>query len=336
MATLGVLALPFASDDGGLDGGPKEIVAVMESMGRKLAVEPLLEEVVLAAGLLARAGSAEQKEQWLPRIMGGTAHLALAHFEHTARFSQAGVTVRASAHPEGTRLDGQKAMVPFAGSADLWLVSAKNETPADPDDIGFYLVSPDAGGIERRDYRLMDGMAASFISFRNVRTLGRLPGGAEAFDLAADGARLAAGAQMVGIMSFIYESTLEYLRNRRQFGASVASFQAIQHRLADLYVSLEQARSLVYRAALTFDVPNRRAVGIAGMKSYVSGAAVTLGEDCLHLHGAMGMTDELDIGIGFKRLRVLAALLGDCDEELSRYVWLRAESDRAERLTGGS
>lgn len=331
MAQLGILALPFASKDGGLNGGPKEIITVMESMGRTLAVEPLLEEVVLAAGLLAHAGSSQQKAQWLPHVMDGTAHLALAHFEHAARFNDQNVTVRATAHSGGPRLDGEKSMVPFAGSADLWVVSAQGEkTSTEPNGIGFYLVSPNVGGIERRDFRLMDGTVASFISFRNAQTSGYLPRGAEAFDLVFDAARLAAGAQMVGIMSSIYDSTLDYLRNRRQFGNPIASFQAIQHRMADLYISLEQSRSLVYRAALTFDAPDRRALGVASMKSYVSGAATALGEDCVHFHGAMGITDELEIGFGFKRLLVLAAFLGDCDHELSRFIRLRCEADRAQ------
>lgn len=331
MAALGVLALPFASEDGGLNAGPKEMITVMESMGRSLAVEPMLEKVVWAAGLFARAGTTQQKTQWLPRVMDGTAHMALAHFEHAARFNARHVRVRATAHPGGTRLDGEKSMVPFAGSADLWLVSAQGQnTSTEPHSIDFHLVSPDAGGIERRDFRLTDGTVASSITFRDTPTSGHLPHGAEAFDLVFDAARLAAGAQMLGIMSTMYDSSLDYLRNRRQFGAPIGSFQAIQHRMADLYISLEQSRSLVYRAALTFDSPGRRTLEVAGMKSYLSGAAVALGEECVHLHGAMGMTDELDIGIGFKRLLVLAAFLGDCDDELSRFTRLSCEADRVQ------
>jgi alkylation response protein AidB-like acyl-CoA dehydrogenase len=327
LASLGVLALPFASDEGGLDGGPKEMITVMESMGRTLAVEPFLEEVILAAGLLGRAGTAQQKAQWLPRVMDGTAHLALAHVEQAARFDLQRVSVRATVDLQGARLSGEKSMVPFAGSADLWIVSAQGEkTSTNPTGIRFHLVSPDAAGIERRDYRLMDGTLASVISFRNAPSSGCLAEASEAIDFVFDAARLAAGAQMMGVMTFIYDSTLDYLKNRRQFGAPIASFQAIQHRMADLYVSLEQSRSMVYRAALTFDIPGRRALGVAAMKSYVSGAAVALGEDCVHLHGAMGMTDELEVGIGFKRLLVLASFLGDCDDELSRYMRLSRDA----------
>ena len=336
MARLGILALPFASDDGGLNGGSKEIITLMESMGRALAMEPLIEEVVLAAGLLARAGSTQQKAQWLPRVMDGTAHLALAHIEPAARFNVRHVTARSTAHAGGVRLNGEKSPVLYANCADLWIVSAQGQgTSTEPQGIGFYLVPPDAGGIERRDFRLTDGTVASSISFRNAEISGCLPKGAEEFDRVLDAARLAAGAQMVGIMSSIYDSTLDYLRNRRQFGAPIASFQAIQHRMADLYTSLEQSRSLVYRAALTFDVPGGRALGVSGMKSYVSGAAIALGEDCVHLHGAMGMTDELDVGIGFKRLLVLAAFLGDCDDELSRFVRLSREAEQSTGPTPG-
>lgn len=320
MAALGLLGVPFASADGGLDGGPWELLTVMEALGRSMAVEPVLEEVVAAAGFLARAGEPAQKAQWLPKILSGEAHIALAHFEHAARFSLAGVQVRALPRGAAVTLEGTKSMVPLASTADVWIVSARDEGgDSDSGGIAFYLVAPGASGIERRDFRLTDGSVASSIVFRGAPVMGRLRGGFAEFETAMDVARLAAGAEMVGLMTVLFESTVDYLRTRKQFGAPLSSFQAVQHRLADLYVLLEQSRSQLYRAALAWKAPAR---AVAGMKSYVSRAAVEVGEACVHLHGGIGMTAELALGFGYKRLLVLASLLGDPDSELTRFLRL--------------
>jgi alkylation response protein AidB-like acyl-CoA dehydrogenase len=324
LADLGLLGLIFSAEDGGLGGKSRELSAVMEALGSGLVVEPMLEEVILAGGLLAHAGSPLQKQQWLPQIISGKAHLALAHFEHAARFNLSDVRVRAQARSGGWVLDGEKSVVQWAGGSDQWIVSAREHGDhADPEGIGFYLVSPGGRGIERRDFYLTDGASASAIRFRGAIASGRLPGGFESFSRCVDLARLAAGAEMVGIMSALFDSTLEYLRTRKQFGAPLASFQAIQHRLANLYVQLEQSRSQVCRAALLLDSRSSVSCSVAGMKSYVGRAAVELGEACVHLHGGIGMSDELDLGHGFKRLVVLAHLLGDPDTELMRFTSLR-------------
>jgi alkylation response protein AidB-like acyl-CoA dehydrogenase len=324
LADLGLLGLIFSAEDGGLGGKSRELSAVMEALGNGLVVEPMLEEVILAGGLLAHAGSPLQKQQWLPQIISGKAHLALAHFEHTARFNLSDVRVRAQALSGGWVLEGEKSVVPWAGGSDQWIVSAReNGDHSDPEGIGFYLVSPGGHGIERRDFCLTDGARASSIRFRGTLASARLPGGFESFSRCVDLARLAAGAEMVGIMSALFDSTLDYLRTRKQFGAPLASFQAIQHRLANLYIQLEQSRSQVCRAALLIDSRSNVSCSVAGMKSYVGRAAVELGEACVHLHGGIGMSDELDLGHGFKRLLVLAHLFGDPDTELMRFTTLR-------------
>jgi alkylation response protein AidB-like acyl-CoA dehydrogenase len=292
----------------------------MEALGRGFVVEPVFEEVLVAAGVLAGIGQPSQKADWLPRIMAGEAHLALAHFEHAARFNLAHVQLRAVERGRTTVLDGEKTVVPLAPGCDRWIVSAREGgAPADPGGIGFYLVSPEAAGIERRDFRLADGSCASSIRFRNVVAGERLRGNYPEFCAAIDSARLATGAEMLGIMTTLFESTVDYLRNRRQFGAPLASFQALQHRLADLYVLLEQSRSLVYRAAVCVEGGIQRERSIAGMKSYVSAAAVKIGEECVHLHGGIGTTDDLVIGHGYKRLLVLASVYGDASSELMRF-----------------
>jgi alkylation response protein AidB-like acyl-CoA dehydrogenase len=318
LADIGVLGLPFTAADGGLDYGPRELITVMESLGRGLCSEPVLEEVVIAGGLLARAGDEEQKRAWLSRLIAGQIHLALAHFEHTARFDLGDVRLRARTSAEGFVLDGEKTMVPLAAAADQWIVSAQSGNAAE-DSIGFYLVTPSSAGIERRDYRLIDGASASAVEFHGVRANGRLRGGFADLAAVIEVARLAAGAEMVGLMSTLFESTIEYLKTREQFGRPLSSFQALQHRLADLYVRLEQSRSHLYRAAGCVQDDADRHSAVAGMKSYISRAAIELGEECVHLHGGIGTTDDLAIGRGYKRLLLLANLFGDPNSELVRF-----------------
>jgi alkylation response protein AidB-like acyl-CoA dehydrogenase len=335
LAELGVLGFLIPGDEGGLGGGPRELITVMEVLGSVFAVEPVLEEIVIAGNLLARTGSREQKDAWLGRIVSGQAHLTLAHFEHASRFQTSRVQMQAR-HVDGqVLLEGDKAVVSMAATADQWIVSAREPqagadianvaagahgaSGADGANIGFYLVAPTAAGIERRDFRMVDGSIASAIRFKAVRTNGRLGGNLSDFMATLDVARLAAGAEMVGIMGTLFSTTIEYLKNRHQFGVPLASFQALKHRLADLYVLLEQSRSHLLRAVACIGAGAAGERAIAGMKSYISRAATQIGEECVHLHGGIGMTDDLALGHGYKRLVLLASLFGDANSELVRY-----------------
>jgi alkylation response protein AidB-like acyl-CoA dehydrogenase len=322
LAEIGLLALPFPPEDGGLGGGPVEIITVMEVLGRALAVEPVLEEVVVAGGLLVRAGTRDQKDRWLPAIMDGSAHLALAHFEHSARFNLAGVQTHVRHSARGAELHGAKTLVPVGEAADAFIVSARDDREGDgPAGIRLYLAAADAPGLQRRGFRLADGSAACCLVLDGA--IGeQLDGDFRCLSAAVQASQIAAGAEMLGIMSMLFDATLEYVRTRRQFGAALGSFQVIQHRLVDLYVLLELSRSQLYNAALCNGGERERA--IAGMKSYLSSAALTIGEHCIQLHGAMGTTDELPISHGHKRLLVLATLFGDADSELERYMRLTA------------
>jgi alkylation response protein AidB-like acyl-CoA dehydrogenase len=297
LAELGLLGLPFETRDGGLGGGLTELMTVMEALGSGFVAEPYLEELVIAAGVMA-------------------------HLEQTARFNLADIRVRARRRADGFCLDGEKIVVPLAGAADAFIVSARDHgTNTDPAGIGFYLLPQQAAGVERRDFRLVDGSIASTLVFRGAVTLEKLSGGYADFLWVIDRARIAACAEMIGIAATMFQSTLEYLRARKQFGAALASFQAIQHRLADMYVSLEQSRSQLHRAAL-YAAGAERERAVAGMKSYVSAAAVKIGEQCIQLHGGIGITDELSLGNGHKRLLVLATMFGDSEFELQRFMRL--------------
>jgi alkylation response protein AidB-like acyl-CoA dehydrogenase len=320
LAGLGVLALPFDAEDGGLGGGAVELMTVMEALGRALAIEPVLEEIVISAGLIAAAGTAEQKARWLPAVIAGEAHLALAHVERSARFDLDDVRTTARVANGVATLDGDKSFVPAGAAADAYLVAARQAGTDGRADIRHYVVAADATGLERKTFRLVDGSVASQLTLRGVRGE-PLAGGFEQFSQVVERAQIAAAAEMLGIMSLLFDSTLEYVRNRRQFGAPLGSFQVIQHRMVDLYVMLELSRSQLYRAALVAG-ERERARAVAGMKSYLSTSGVSMGEQCIHLHGAMGTTDELAIGHAHKRLLVLATLFGDADHELDRFIAL--------------
>ncbi|HET8612922.1 MAG TPA: acyl-CoA dehydrogenase [Sphingomonas sp.] len=320
MGELGLLGLPFAAEQGGMGGGPIELMVVMEQLGRGLAAEPYLFDLILAGRLLDRAGSESQREAWLPGIISGERRLALAHGERAARYNPLFVQCRATRHKGGATLDGVKTFVLAGSGADAFLVSAREHGgPDQPEGLSLYLVRADAAGLDRRDYRLVDGSAACELHLRDVPGE-PLEGGADALLAAFDEARVAACAEMIGIMALLFETTLDHLRTRKQFGQPIGSFQAVQHRMADLYAALEQSRSHLYRAALVADEDAPTA--IAGAKSFISAAAVRLGEECIQFHGGMGTSDELIIGRGHKRILLLATLLGDSESELGRYVGL--------------
>ena len=305
LAECGLLALPFSSDDGGMDGGVVEIVTVMEGFGRGLVAEPLLSEVLVAGRLLATLGSEEQRQRWLPALIAGKKHLAFAFAEHGSRWNLRRIETRG----ESGTLSGAKTMV--SGYADAYIVSA-----VAGDTTGLFLVDADAAGIRKRDYRLVDGSVASELCFDGVMAEA-LSGSIDEVETVLDVARLAIAAEMVGIMGYLFDSTLGYLKQRRQFGAAIGSFQAIQHRMADRYASLEQARSQLYRAMLA--EPQQRSSATAAAKAYIGCASIRMAEECVQLHGGMGISEELDIGAGLKRLLLLSTLFGDVEHEIGRY-----------------
>jgi len=310
LAELGVLSLPFAEPDGGLGGGAVEIATVMEEIGHGLVAEPLLDCLLVGGGLIAHAGTAPQRQAWIGRIMAGEAQVALAWAEHGTRFD---LDRPATIFSDGA-LHGAKTLV--AGAADAYVVTATDRGVAK-----LFLVAADASGLHRRDYRLVDGSIACELAMDGIAAE-PMAAGLETLSAVADRARLAASAEMVGIMTLLFDTTLDYVRQRQQFGVAIGSFQALQHRLADQYAALEQARSQLYRAMLA--EPDEAQAAIAAAKSYISTAAVRLGEECIQLHGGMGVSDELDLGHGHKRILRLASYFGDAAHELQRY-------DRARR-----
>jgi len=313
LADLGVMALPFAAADNGLGGGAIELITVFEALGRGLVVEPILDAIIVAGGLLDCAGTPEQRGQWLPGIITGTARLALAHAETAARYNLAFVETTAEPRGDGIVLTGRKDFVVAGSGADAFIVSARGG-----DGIGFYLVPAGAAGLERRDYRIVDGGVASDLVLHDVRlpTSVKLRGGLEALDAVVANASLAVAAETIGLMALLLDTTVDYVKTRHQFGQALSKFQVIQHRLADAYSAAEQARSMVYRAALA--APDMRAA--AGAKAFVAEAGLIVGHTAIQLHGGMGMTDELLVGHAHKRIVMLSHIFGDSAAALDRYL----------------
>ncbi|WP_066961204.1 acyl-CoA dehydrogenase family protein [Rhizorhabdus dicambivorans] len=309
LAELGLLALPLAEEDGGLAGGPVELMVVAEALGRGVVAEPYLTEILFAGQLLARAGTPAQKERFLANVAAGAVHIAVAHAEPASRFALDDVETRFT---DG-RIDGTKTFIVAGAATDAFIVTARGEDGT----IGLYLVEAGAAGITRQDYRLIDGATAAQIGFAGTPAE---PMAGDISILAAliDELRVPIAAEMLGLMSALFDTTLDYIRVRKQFGASIGSFQAIQHRMADQYMAVEQSRSLLYRAALA-EGEGAEAARI-GAKAYIAEAGVRLAEEAIQLHGGMGITDELIVGHAYKRMLLLASLFGDPDTEIKRYA----------------
>lgn len=319
LADMGVLAFPFEEDLGGFGGGNIELITIMDAVGRAVAVEPLLPVIVMAGGIIDKAGTPAQREEWLPRLTSGETIATVAHSEHAARFDQRKITTHAAPAGDTWVLTGTKHMVPLAAFADVFVVSASLPDGA----TGLFLVASDASGLRATGYRMADGSVAGTLSLSDAPAE-VMDGGQDELDAILGNARLAICAELLGVMTMMFDATLDYIKTRSQFGQTIGSFQAIQHRMADNYSLLELSRSHLYRAAaLPANDPSRDAA-IAGAKAYISTSATALGEDAIQFHGGIGTTEELLVGQAFKRALLLASLLGDSDWEIRRYLAMTA------------
>lgn len=326
-AELGVIGALFSEDDGGFAGGGFDIAVVFEALGRGLVVEPFL-DTVLAGSAIAHAGSPAQKAL-LAEIIGGTRIAAFAHGEPEAHHELARVQTRARRAGGQWVLDGVKAVVQHGEQADVFVVSARGAGAQDDEaGISLFLVPAATPGLSLRGYPNIDGGRAAELTLAGV-TLG-----ADAL-LGAEGAAsatiehsvgkgvLALCAEAVGAMDVAKDTTLEYLRTRKQFGVPIGSFQALQHRMADLLVEIEQARSAVINAAAALDaerVTRERALSAA--KFTIGRVGTRVAEECIQLHGGIGMTWELPLPHYAKRLVMIDHQLGDEDHHLARYIAL--------------
>ena len=325
-AEMGLLGLPFAEDDGGFGGGPVETMIVMEAFGEALVVEPYLATVVLGGGFLRAAGSAAQKEALIPDIVAGERLLAFAQTERQARYDLCDIATTARRSGEGWVLDGAKGVVLHGDSADTLVVSARTAgAQRDSGGLGLFLVPADAPGVERRGYPTQDGMRAAEISLAGVRVgpdtvLGDPEGGLAVIARVIDEAMAALCAEAVGAMAQCQALTLDYIKTRQQFGTAIGQFQALQHRAADMFVALEQARSMAMFATMMAHEPDAdaRSRAVAAAKVQIGRSGRFVGQQAVQLHGGVGMTMEYRIGHYFKRLAMIDTLFGDADHHLAR------------------
>jgi alkylation response protein AidB-like acyl-CoA dehydrogenase len=311
LAEMGVLGLPFAEDDGGMGAGPIEVGIVAHEIGRVIAPEPFLASVVLAGGVVCAAATDEQRAEVIGPLAAGESVLAFAHAEPGGRWSPSASDVKASGDGTEWTIDGVKEPVLHGARADRLVVSA---VLADGG-TGLFLVEAEASGLTRDGYATFDGGRAAKITFEGTPAtpLGE-PGKDQtaAIANALDGARVAAANEAVGAMEFALDATSEYLKSRKQFGVPLKTFQALTFRAADMYVSLELARSVTAWATMVLDAKNDEmsdAAARAGLQVSRSGRHV--GQEAIQLHGGIAMTAEYSVGNYTSHLTALDHLLGD-------------------------
>ncbi|ACA14804.1 acyl-CoA dehydrogenase domain protein [Methylobacterium sp. 4-46] len=325
-AEQGLLAVPFAEEDGGIGGGPVETMIVMEAFGRALVLEPYLATVVLAGGLMRRAASAAQRAEWLPGLIGGETRYAFAHHERQARYDLHDVGLSARRDGAGYVLEGDKSLVLHGDSADRLIVSARTAgSRRDRGGIGLFLVDARAEGVSRRGYPTQDGQRAAEISLSSVKVgpeavLGAPEDALPAIERVVEEAIAALCAEAVGAMDRMHALTVEYLKTRKQFGTPIGSFQVLQHRAADMFIALEQARSMAFLATMMAGEEDaaERARALSGAKVQIGRSGRIVGQGAVQLHGGVGVTMEYSVGHFFKRVTMIDTLFGDADHHLAR------------------
>jgi pimeloyl-CoA dehydrogenase small subunit len=323
-AEFGLLALPFAEEHGGVGGGPVETMIVMEAMGRALALEPYFSTVVLGGGFLRLGGTTEQQAEIVPAIADGSRKLAFAQVERQSRFDLNHVETKAAKNGGDYLISGAKGVVLHGDSADRLIVTARTAGGArDATGIGVFLVDATAPGVTRHGYAMQDGLRGAEISFDKVRVpasavLGDPEDGLRLVERVVDQAIAALAAEAVGVMSAMHALTVEYLKVRKQFGVPIGQFQVLQHRAVDMYVALEQARSITLYATMMADSDDQgeRSRAAHAAKAEIGRGGRFVGENAIQLHGGVGMTMEYAAGHYFKRMTMIDLMFGDSEHHL--------------------
>jgi alkylation response protein AidB-like acyl-CoA dehydrogenase len=316
LAEMGLLGLPFAEADGGMGAGPVEVSIVAEEIGRVLAPEPFVEAVVLAGGLVSDLGTDAQRAQVLGALAEGSLIPAFAHSEVGSRWEASARSVTATEDGGSWRLSGVKEPAPHGARADLLVVSALVEG-----ETRLFLVQADAEGLTRSGYRNHDGSRSAKVEFSGTpaQPLGDSTGDqSAAIAKALARARVAYGHEALGAMETALTTTAEYLKTRKQFGVPLNRFQALTFRAADMYVSLELARSTVMWATLVVDADGDVVAAADRARLQTSRASRHIGKEAIQLHGGIGVTAEYKVGHYTSRLTAIDHLLGDGDWALAR------------------
>jgi alkylation response protein AidB-like acyl-CoA dehydrogenase len=308
-AEMGLTGLPLPADYGGFGGGAIDLMGVMEAFGEALVVEPYL-PTLMGALLVARGGTAAQKDAILPAVVEGKMRLAFAHVERGARFDLASV----AAAEKGGTVSGEKLAVAGVPAAEMLVVSAKGAGG-----LGLYLVEAKNAAIKA--YRTVDEMPAGDVTLKGALAQ-KLEGGLPLIEEVTDFATALVCAEAVGAMKFACDTTLEYLKTRKQFGVPIGTFQALQHRMVDMYVAYEQAKSMACLACSkvdSFENANDRARAVSAAKIKICDSARHVSQEAVQLHGGMGMTEELKVSHTFRRLTAIQQQFGDADHHLERF-----------------
>ncbi|WP_186119371.1 acyl-CoA dehydrogenase family protein [Burkholderia gladioli] len=321
-AELGLTALPVPEASGGLGGGALDMLVAMQALGAALVVEPYWATAVGAEALRLAASEHQADRTLLARVAGGEARLAVAFDEPGARYELLAIDSRAEPVGDGFRLSGSKALVRHGAQAQAWIVPARQPDGA----IALFLVERGAAGADVEDYRTIDGQRAATLRFSSAPARRLVDGsrGAETLERIADYGIVLLCAEAIGALDALNRATLDYTRTREQFGTPIARFQVLQHRMVDMLIHTEQARSLAYLAALRYadDDANQRRRAVSAAKVRVGQAARFVGQQAIQLHGGMGMTNEVAAAHLFKRLSIIDLTLGDVDHHTARFASL--------------
>ena len=317
LAEMGLTGIPFSPDYGGFGGGAVDLMSVMEAFGEGLVVEPYL-ATLMGAQCVARAGNEAQKRAILPAVVEGKLKMAFAFSEKGSRYDLGQVNVAAKKGGNGWMLDGEKVVVLGAPLAEKIVVTAKS-----PAGVSLFVVEAKAAKL--RPYQTLDEMRAADVVLAGTpaELVGAEGEALPVIEAVVDFATALVCAEAVGAMKFSCDTTLEYLKTRKQFGVPIGTFQALQHRIVDMYVAYEQAKSMAFLACSQADSAGdaqERMRAISAAKIKVADNARLISQEAIQLHGGMGMTEELKVSHSFRRLTVIAQQFGDADHHLERFA----------------
>ena len=328
-AELGWLGISTSEDNGGFGGSAIESMLIMEAFGKGLVVEPFLETIIMSGGLIDEHGSDQQKSSILEPAIAGQLHLALAYAEPQSRFNLSDVVTEAKSDGDNFILNGYKSVVMNGPSANKIIISARTSgSQLEENGITLFIIDGDSQGLNKTNYKTVDGRRASDLTIENVSVskddiVGQIDEGFDILDSSIDRAILAISAEAVGAMEVLYKTTVEYTKTREQFGTSIGKFQVLQHRMVDMFMEYEQCKSLLYMATMKHEEGSADAKkATSGLKYQVGKAGRFIGQQAVQLHGGMGVTDELNVGHYFKRLTTVGTIFGNSDYHLKKYTSL--------------
>jgi len=328
---LGWLTVPFKEEDGGFGGSAVDLVVMMEEFGKAMLVEPFIASAVLSGGLISEQGSAQQKAELLPKIMEGKLQLACAYAEQGSRFNLAHIKTSATVTGDTVVLNGSKTAVLNGSNAEILLVVARESgAVTDSEGISVFMVDAASAGVSVQAFTNVDGKKSAEISLKDVsvpvsQRLGASGSALQTLQDSVDRATLAVSAEAVGAMESLLHKTVEYSKTRKQFGAAIGTFQALQHRMADMFIECQLARSIVIMAAMKLDGGEdaiEKTKSVSAAKSRIGKAILKVGQDAIQIHGGIGMTEELDVGHLFKSVTAAEIMFGNTDFHTQRFASL--------------